>query len=113
MKRRVKGISKTYVDLGNVAQYLFSVAKNERNGSLLNLQAAAVFYAFTFEAYLNHVGCEEILFWSEIERISYKNKLTVIAKHLNIELDPSRRPFQTIKALFDLRNDLRGCPFDS
>jgi hypothetical protein len=75
-------------------------------GRLLNLQAATVFFAFAFEAYLNHVGAEELPFWDEIDRISYKKKLTVLSKHLGFTKDVSKPPLQTILQLFELRNAL-------
>jgi len=58
---------------------------------MLYLQAAAVFYAFAFEAYLNHVGSEVIEIWEEIERIPHGKKLRIIAKHLKLQLDHCNR----------------------
>jgi hypothetical protein len=92
--------------LWHVAAHLLETAKTIKTGSLLQLQASAVFHAFTFEAYLNHVGSQEIESWEEIERIPYRDKLSVLSKHLNFTFDPDRRPFQTIWALFDLRDNL-------
>jgi hypothetical protein len=82
------------------------MAEQCADGSLLNLQAAAVFSAFAFEAYLNHVGAEELAFWEEIDRIPHKNKLTVLSKHLSLAVNKSARPFQTIGELFQLRDAL-------
>ena len=101
------GITKTYVPLYHTAWYLFHSVNEQRHaGARLNLQAAAVFYAFAFEAYLNHVGAEEIEIWEEIERISHTKKLRIIAKHLKLSLDQSRPPFQTLAELFGLRDIL-------
>jgi len=100
------GITKTYAALRHTGWHLLDSAEKKREGSLLNLQAAAVFFAFSFEAYLNHVGAEELSYWDEIDRISYRNKLRVIEKHLKLTLDYGRQPFQTIRELFDLRNSL-------
>ena len=65
MKLRVEhsGESRTYAILWQVARHLFETAKTLKTGSLLQLQASAVFHAFTFEAYLNHVGSQEIKSW--------------------------------------------------
>lgn len=98
--------SKTYAALFHTAWHLLDTAEKQKDGWLLNLQAATVFFAFTFEAYLNHVGAEEIAFWDEIEHISYTEKLMVLAKHLGFSPDKAKRPFQTINLLFRLRNDL-------
>lgn len=97
---------KTYAALYHTAWHLLDLAEQSAEGSLLNLQAATVFFAFTFEAYLNHVGVEEIKFWDEIERISHVDKLTVLSKHLCFAKDQSRRPLQTMIALFKLRDAL-------
>lgn len=98
--------SKTYISLLNVAWHLHDIAKESTKGRLLNLQGCTVFCAFAFEAYLNHVGEEELQFWKEIDRISYKDKLSVLSKHLRFTADKSKRPFQTIAAVFELRNNL-------
>jgi len=106
LKTEYHGHSKTYAVLFHIAGHLLDMAKKYEKGSLLNLQAATVFFAFTFEAYLNHVGEEELAFWSEIDHISYTAKLKVLSKHLGFPVDKSMRPFQTIGELFTLRNTL-------
>ena len=98
--------SKTYAAIFHTAWHLLDMAERHELGRLLNLQAATVFFAFTFEAYLNHVGAEELSFWNEIDRISYRNKLAVLSKHLPFEKDASKPPFKTVLELFELRNAL-------
>jgi hypothetical protein len=92
--------------LWQTTQHLLQVAKTGQTGFLLQLQASAAFHAFTFEAYLNHVGSEEIDFWEEIERSSHSHKLSVLAKHLKFPCDLGQRPFQTLRNLVELRNAL-------
>ena len=98
--------SKTYAAIFHTAWHLLDMAERHELGRLLNLQAATVFFAFTFEAYLNHVGAEELPFWEEIERISYMQKLMVLSKHLGFAKDLSKPPLQTIVQLFKLRDAL-------
>jgi hypothetical protein len=98
--------SKTYAAIFHTAWHLLDRGERHELGRLLNLQAATVFFAFAFEAYLNHVGAEELPFWDEIDRISYKKKLTVLSKHLGFTKDVSKPPLQTILQLFELRNAL-------
>lgn len=98
--------SKTYAAIFHTAWHLLDMAERHETGRLLNLQAATVFFAFAFEAYLNHVGTEELTFWDEIDRISYKQKLTVLSKHLGFTKDLSKPPLQTILDLFKLRDAL-------
>jgi hypothetical protein len=95
--------SKTYTALFHTGWHLLDMAERHETGSLLNLQAAIVFFAFTFEAYLNHVGEEEIKFWDEIDRISHIKKLNVLEKHLNF--DKSKPFFRTVNELFEIRNN--------
>ena len=95
--------SKTYTALFHTGWHLLDMADRYEEGRLLNLQAAIVFYAFAFEAYLNHVGGEEIKFWDEIERIPYTKKLNVLEKHFCF--DKSNSVFKTIKELFEIRNN--------
>lgn len=92
--------------LQHTAWHLLNFARTHETGSLLQLKAASVFCVFTFEAYLNHVGAQEIEFWGDIERISYRSKLSVVAKHLGFSFDSGARPFQTIWALCELRDSL-------
>lgn len=98
--------SKTYAAIFHTAWHLLDMAERHEMGRLLNLQAATVFFAFTFEAYLNHVGAEELSFWDEIDRISHRKKLTVLSKHLGFTKDLSKSPLKTILQLFELRNAL-------
>ena len=108
MKFRVThdGVARTYAALRHTAWHLLQMAKTHNEGSLLTLQAVAVFNAFTFEAYLNHVGAEEIEFWNEIDRISYVKKLRIIQSQLKMAIDNGKPPFQVIQEVFDLRNIL-------
>lgn len=108
MKLRVEhsGTVKTYAALHHTAWHLLDHAKTYEEGALLQIKACTVFCAFTFEAYLNHVGFEEIPFWNEIERISYRKKLNVIQSQLELNLNSSRPPFQTVFELFRLRDML-------
>jgi hypothetical protein len=95
--------SKTYVAIFHTGWHLLDMAERHEEGTLLNLQAAIVFFAFSFEAYLNHVGGEEIVFWDEIDRISYTKKLTALQKKLGF--DKSKPSFLTIKKLFEIRKN--------
>lgn len=65
-----------------------------------------IFTAFSFEAYLNHIG--KILFtcWNRLERLSPDSKLDIVCEKLGILLPIGERPRQTIKGLFKFRNEL-------
>ncbi len=82
-------------------------AKDNEKGSYYNLMISLVFSAFTIEAYLNHLGAEIIPFWLTIERsLSPSKKLEVIAVQLSKSIDYGRRPFQSFKSIFQLRDFL-------
>ena len=100
------GHCRTYVVVLHTAHHLLEMAEKTEFGRLLNLRASMVFMAFTFEAYLNHVGSEEIPLWDEIEMISWKDKLKEIGKHLKHSFDMSRRPMQGVTDLFLFRDYL-------
>ena len=95
---------KTYAALFQTGHHLLDLAERCHEGKLQNLRAATVFFAFTFEAYLNHVGSEELIFWDDIERISSDGKLRVLSTHLGFSL--KAQPFRTMKELSQLRNAL-------
>lgn len=100
------GITKTYSSLLSTAHHLLDLAKESGLGRSLNLQASAVFHAFAFEAYLNHVGAHEIAFWEQIDRLPYKRKLNIIGTQLGLDINLGQEPFQVVGDLFALRNML-------
>lgn len=101
---RKHGEVRTFVTLRYSSWCLLDRAKERREGWFYECMASLVFSAFTFEAYLNHVGSRCCSFWSSIERIPYREKVTVLAKLLKFDADFGRRPFQTIGQLFGMRN---------
>jgi hypothetical protein len=71
------------------------------------LSASMVFSAFTVEAFLNHVGANRTTFWSSVERkLSPPDKLDLLANLFGLKIDFSKRPFQTFKRMFRLRDAL-------
>ncbi len=63
-----------------------------------------VMSAFSLEAYLNFAGEQIFSYWSHVERLSVQDKLGLICGHLQIEMDFSKRPYQSIKQLWRFRN---------
>lgn len=70
-------------------------------------EAAGLFCAFAFEAYLNHLLREEHPSAADLDRLPWEGKLRVITQHLGMRPDMGSAPFQRVKALFKLR-DLRA-----
>jgi len=95
---------RTFVDLAHGADVLIMKTEKEREGSYYTTMSALLLTAFTFEAYLNHLGDQTIKFWEEIEPIKVMDKYSVLCKSLNIQPDFSKRPYQTLGSLFKFRN---------
>ncbi|MDG1074033.1 MAG: hypothetical protein P8O76_03615 [Methylophilaceae bacterium] len=95
---------KTFVDLNHGAKVLIQKTEQEPEGSYFTSMSALLLTAFTFEAYLNHLGKEKIKFWDEVESIRVKDKHMALCKELDLEPDYSKRPYQTLKMLFKFRN---------
>lgn len=95
---------KTFVDLDHGAKVLIVKTREDKKGSYYTTMAALLLTAFTFEAYLNYLGNEKIIFWDEIESIRVMKKYAVLCKEFEVVPDFSRRPYQTLESLFKFRN---------
>ncbi len=69
------------------------------------MMASLVFYAFTVEAKVNFVGWK-VLEDGWPERANFREKIRLIAKVLNMELDWGARPLQTLNSIRKLRDTL-------
>src|SRR4029453_16688882 len=80
---------------------------NQR-GSSWQFLSSAVLTAFTFEAYLNHVGPQVIACWASLERLPPQAKFELLCETLKVEFPEGRgkRPLQTIDRLFEFRNNM-------
>ena len=81
-------------------------AKEREKGSYYTVMSSLLLRAFTFEAYLNHLGDKKTGFWSHVESIRVMDKYGVLCRILAISPDFSRRPYQTVGALFKFRNSI-------
>ncbi|MCJ7653693.1 MAG: hypothetical protein MUO97_00050 [Dehalococcoidia bacterium] len=96
----------TYAEMWHASDVMLGKAKENPEGSFYQLMASLIFTAFTLEAYLNHIGQSIFKCWDDLEQLSPKRKLNLIAEKLKIERDDSKRPFQTVSKLFKFRNDI-------
>ena len=96
----------TFAFLSAAAEHAISNGRARRGGSFFEWMTAAVFSAFSLEAYLNQLGPQRFNCWNELERLSVEAKLSLILEDLGKRPDFSRRPFQTVKMLLRLRNQL-------
>jgi hypothetical protein len=104
---RASTTTKTYAYCRNAAREALERAKSEKSGSFYFYMMAATFATFTVEAYLNHLGGRKTRDWGAIERrLGPKEKLLVLRQILHLEIDESRRPFQTLRDMLRLRDAL-------
>ena len=86
------------------AKFLLKLAEESKEGQLYTAQASLLMSAFTHEAFLNSLGSKIISFWTELEYLKPSQKLVIICKSIGLEPDYGKRPYQTLKALFEFRN---------
>jgi len=65
-----------------------------------------IFTAFSFEAYLNHIGPKIFSCWEALEILSPEGKLDIVCEKLQINIPKGNRPRQTVRELFKFRNNL-------
>ena len=96
----------TYAEMWHTSYCLLVKGQEELRMSVHQFRASLIFSAFTLEAYLNHIGSKTFSCWEDLERLSPKEKLNVIADRLDVEIDYGKRPWQIMKKLFQFRNDI-------
>lgn len=97
---------RTFAYLAHGADVLIMKTEQNPKGSYYTIMSSLMLIAFTFEAYINHLGNEKIKFWEEIESIKVMDKYSVLCKELNIFPNFRCRPYQTLKSLFKFRNSI-------
>lgn len=107
-KVRAKGlqITNTFASLSETAGVSLEIATRKEQFHVVRsmIMSSLVFHAFTFEAYLNHIGEIRIKNWNYLESLKAKKKLDLVGKELGIKLEKGKRPWQTLDNLLDFRN---------
>lgn len=96
----------TYSEYWHTSYCLLELAKEDPKGSIHQFRASLIFTAFTYEAYLNHIGPKIFKHWDPLERLSPKDKTNVIAEKVGVDINFGEMPFQIIRELFKFRNDI-------
>lgn len=65
-----------------------------------------VFTAFAIESYLNSIGARKIAFWDDLERLSWRQKVSILHKAVDKQPDWGREPLQFASEVFGLRDKL-------
>jgi hypothetical protein len=95
---------RTFVDLNHGSNVLLNFAHDEPKGSYYTIMASLLLRAFTFEAYLNHLGARLLPFWESVDSIRVMEKFIVLCGHLGLKPEKGARPYQTLPKLFGFRN---------
>jgi len=95
---------KVWAELWHTSYCLYVNGFENPKGSCHQFRASLIFTAFALEAYLNHVGNKLFKEWKELERLSPKGKLIIIADKLEINIKYGHRPWQVLNKLIGFRN---------
>jgi hypothetical protein len=96
----------TYAELWHGSRVLLERAQAGPKGSKWLWMGSLLLAAFSFEAYLNHIGPEVFECWDAIEVLSPEGKLDMICESLGIVFFKDERPRQTVHELIKFRNNL-------
>jgi hypothetical protein len=95
-----------HASLWHTSECLLERGLEQERASFHQFMASLVFTAFSFEAYLNWLGTQVFPHWNYLERLSPKEKLALLSDQLKVTVDDGQRPWQTIRPLFEFRNDI-------
>ena len=112
-----------YVEMWDGSTILLRRAAPGSEANHWGLMSALLFAAFTFEAYLNHIGPTLFKTWRRMERLPVLSKFDIICERLDVAFPVDSRPRTSILELFNFRNalahgrsetvsDVRVRPFD-
>lgn len=95
----------TYAELWQGSAFCLRSGLANPQGAAWHFLSSVLLTAFSFEAYLNHVGSEVLESWAELEKLSPLGKLRVLAEALSLQIPAAgTRPVQTLKELYLFRN---------
>jgi len=86
---------------------LYALLENEdEKGIRIELTPFVVFLAFSIESYLNSLGARHLPIWDEIERLRWKDKVTILYKTAGYKPDWGNEPLQFAAEVFKIRDKL-------
>ncbi len=96
----------TYAELWHASRCVLETGVRDERGSSWQFLSSIVLTAFTFEAYLNHVGPTVLRCWGELERLPPWAKFELLCEQLSVLFPdgPGKRPLQTLVELLEFRN---------
>ena len=93
---------RSYAELAHGVSVLIEKTEQESKDSFYTAMSALLLTAFTFEAYLNHLGWKKIETWDKDDRASVLDKYGKLCKYFQLHPDYARLPYQTLKTLFNV-----------
>lgn len=99
---------RTYSELWHASKSVLDTAAENPKGSTWLFLSSLVLTAFTFEAFLNHVGPLLFGHWGHLDRLSPWAKFELICEKLGLTFTSrsGAQPLQTITTLLDFRNTI-------
>lgn len=96
----------TYAELWHASRCVLDAGLKNPSGSSWQFLSSILLTAFTFEAYLNHIGPTTIACWSGLERLPPRSKFELFCEVLGVKFSdgPDKRPLQTVSKLLEFRN---------
>jgi hypothetical protein len=74
--------------------------------SRVELTPIVVFLAFSIESYVNSIGARTLTIWDELERLPWKNKISILHKTAGRTPEWGKDPLKFAKEVFSLRDRL-------
>lgn len=96
----------TYAHMWHTALVLRRISRTAGEDAKHLFRGCLVFVAFSFEAFLNHLGHLFVNPFDRFERLSPTEKIFSLSQAIGFDVDYGRRPWQTVKHLFSYRNDI-------
>ena len=98
----------TYAELWHASECVLSVGIQNPIGSSWQFLSSIVLTAFTFEAYLNHVGAATFECWDDLDKLSPWSKLELLCERFTVAFPQVKgaRPLQTVANVLDFRNTI-------
>jgi hypothetical protein len=97
-----------YSELWHASEAVLTKGINDSLGRSWQFLSSIVLTAFSFEAYLNHVGEQNFKTWDGLERLRTRDKFLFLCEMLKVNFSQGNgdRPLQTIYQLLDFRNEM-------
>ena len=89
------------------ARVLLQLSAEKPDGCYYQWMGSLLLSAFAFEGYLNLLGRVFFPSWESFERgLSWQNKVKLIGDRVDCPVDNGRQPYQTVKLLFQFRDNI-------